>query len=89
MYPRWSIIYVGCCAQLSILHFGSRFTKKKPDFDTPKMEKTLFWDEAKIGLRGHSKDHTRVRYSLVPTNYTIIRAEPSLFDIKLMQPQTW
>jgi hypothetical protein len=40
-YPRWSIIYVGFCAQLSILRFDSRFTKK-PDLGTPKMEKALF-----------------------------------------------
>jgi hypothetical protein len=40
-YLRWYIIYVGCCVQLSILRFGSRFTKK-PDLGTPKMEKTLF-----------------------------------------------
>jgi hypothetical protein len=32
---------VGCCAQLSILRFGSRFTEKS-DFDTSKMEKALF-----------------------------------------------
>jgi hypothetical protein len=30
-----------CCAQLSILRFGSRFTEK-PGFGTPKMEKALF-----------------------------------------------
>jgi hypothetical protein len=33
---------VGSCAQLLISRFGSRFTKKKPGFDTPKMEKALF-----------------------------------------------
>jgi hypothetical protein len=41
MYPRWSIIYVGCCAQLSVSRFGSSLTKK-PDFGTLKMENTLF-----------------------------------------------
>jgi hypothetical protein len=32
---------VGCFPQLSISRFSSCFTKK-PDFDTPKMEKALF-----------------------------------------------
>jgi hypothetical protein len=41
MYPRWSIIYVGCSSQLSISRFGSRFTKK-PDFGTLKIEKAFF-----------------------------------------------
>jgi hypothetical protein len=41
VYPRWSIIYAGCCSKLSILRFGSRFTKK-PNFGTLKMEKVLF-----------------------------------------------
>jgi hypothetical protein len=41
MYPRWYIIYVGCCAQLSVSRFGSCLTKN-PDFGTPKIENTLF-----------------------------------------------
>jgi hypothetical protein len=40
-YPRWSTIYVGHFPQLSILRFGSCFTKKH-NFGTPKMEKALF-----------------------------------------------
>jgi hypothetical protein len=45
-YPRWYTIYVGCFTQLSILHFGSCFTKK-PYFGTLKMEKAHFvvWNE--------------------------------------------
>jgi hypothetical protein len=40
-YVRWSIIYVGCWAQLSICHFGSCLIKKI-NFGTPKMEKNTF-----------------------------------------------
>jgi hypothetical protein len=92
-YPRWSIIYVGCCAQLLISHFGRRFTHKKPDFGTPKMEKTIFmgrnenqppWHSSRVNLDLHPKGHARVRYSLVPTNYAMIRAEPSPFDLKVV-----
>jgi hypothetical protein len=46
----------------------------------------------KIDLRGvprHPKGHTRVRYGLVLINYAMIRAKPSSFDLKVMQPQTW
>jgi hypothetical protein len=28
--------------------------------------------------------HARVRYGLVPTNYAMIKAEPSSFDLKVM-----
>jgi hypothetical protein len=41
MYPRWSIIYVGYCAQLSICRFDGRLTKN-PDFGTSKIENALF-----------------------------------------------
>jgi hypothetical protein len=89
VYPRWSIIYVRCCAQLSISRFGSRFTRK-PDSNTLKMEKDFSWDKTKISLRGissHPKGHARVRYGLAPINYAMIRAEPSPFDLKVMQPR--
>jgi hypothetical protein len=46
IYPRWSIIYVGCCAQLFVSRFGSCLTKK-PDFRTPKMENILFMGQNK------------------------------------------
>jgi hypothetical protein len=49
-YFMWSIFYVGCFAQLSILHFGSRFTKK-PSFNTPKIEKHFLWDTTKYMLQ--------------------------------------
>jgi hypothetical protein len=39
--PRVSTIYVGSFSRLSILCFGSRFTKK-PYFGNLKMEKALF-----------------------------------------------
>jgi hypothetical protein len=82
---------VGCCAQLSVCRFGSCLIRKA-DFGTPKMENTLLWDKTKISLRGipcHPKDHARVRYGLVLTNYDMIRAKPSSFDLKVMQPRTW
>jgi hypothetical protein len=87
----WSIIYVGCCAQLSICRFGSCLTKKL-DFGTPKMENALFMGRKKIGPRGVPRDpkgDVRVRYGLVSTNYVMIRAKPSSFDLKAMQPRTW
>jgi hypothetical protein len=46
----------------------------------------------KIGLSGvprHPKGHAHVRYGLVLTNYDMIRAKPSSFDIKAMQPRMW
>jgi hypothetical protein len=52
---------------------------QKPDFGIPKMEKTLFVGQKKIGLRGfprHPKGHARVQYGTVPTNYAMIRADP-------------
>jgi hypothetical protein len=53
-----------------------------------KWKKHFSWDEAKISLRvipRHPKGHGRVRYDLIPINYTMIRTEPSSFDIKAMQ----
>jgi hypothetical protein len=47
--------------------------------------------ETKIDLCGvprHPKGHARVRYGLVLTNYAIIRAKTSSFNIKAVQPQT-
>jgi hypothetical protein len=52
-------------------------------------KKHFSWDETKIGLYGilhHPKGHAHVLYRLIPTNYAIIRAEPSSFDLKVMQP---
>jgi hypothetical protein len=54
--------------------------------------KTHFlWDEMKIilcGIPRHPKSHVRVRYGLVSTNYAMIRAKPSSFNLKAMQPRT-
>jgi hypothetical protein len=91
MYPRLSIIYVGFSAQLLVCHFGS-FLPSKSDFGPPKMENALFIGQKKIGMCGvprHPKGHTRVRYSIVSTNYAMIRAKPSAFDLKVMQPRMW
>jgi hypothetical protein len=58
-----------------------------------KWKKHFSWDEAKkISLRGvprHPKGHAHVRYSLIRTNYAMIKTEPSPFDLKVMQPRTW
>jgi hypothetical protein len=46
------------------------------------------WDETKIGLRGlshHPKGLACVRYGLILTNYAMIRAKPSSFDLKAIQ----
>jgi hypothetical protein len=55
--------------------------------------KTQFsWDKTKIGLHGgprHPKGHAHVRYGLVLTNYAMIKAKLSSFDLKAMQPRTW
>jgi hypothetical protein len=54
------------------------------------MEKALSWDETKIGLRGvprHPKGHARVRYGIFFDKLCHDQAEPSSFDLKLMQPQ--
>jgi hypothetical protein len=91
VYPRWSIIYVGYCARLSILRFGSRFTKN-PVSALQKWKKALFmgWNEISLhGIPRHPKGHARVQYGLVATNYGMIRAEPSSFDLKVMQPRMW
>jgi hypothetical protein len=48
--------------------------------------KTHFpWDEMKIALCGvprRPRGHTFVQYGLVSTNYAMIRAKPSSFDLK-------
>jgi hypothetical protein len=67
-------------------------SQKNPISALRKWKKHISWDEKKIGLRGvprHRKVHARVRCGFVLTNYAIIRAEPSSFDLKAMQPQMW
>jgi hypothetical protein len=83
---------VGCCSHLLILRFGSCFTKKNPISALRKWKKHFSWDQTRIDLCGiprHSKGHTRVRYVLVPTNYDMLMAEFSSFNLKVMQPRTW
>jgi hypothetical protein len=66
-------------------HVSVAASRKKFDFSPSKTEKALFVEETKIGLGGvplHPKGHNRVRYSLVSTNYAMIMAEPSSFDLK-------
>jgi hypothetical protein len=65
---------------------------QKPDFGISEMENILFVGQKKIGLRvfpRHPMGHARVQYGTVPTIYAMIRADPSLFDLKAMQPRTW
>jgi hypothetical protein len=45
----------------------------------------------KIGLCGiplNPKGHAHVRYGLVPTNYAMLMAESSPFNLEVMQPRT-
>jgi hypothetical protein len=55
-----------------------------------KWKKHFSWYETKIGLRGvprHPKGHAHVRYGLILTNYAMLMAEPSSFNLKVMQPR--
>jgi hypothetical protein len=55
-----------------------------------KWKNHLSWDETKIDIccvPRHHKGHARVRYGVVPTNYAMIMAEPSSFNLKAMQPE--
>jgi hypothetical protein len=44
MYPRWSIIYVGCCAQNFPLAVLVAASQKNLIFGTPKMENAHLFD---------------------------------------------
>jgi hypothetical protein len=37
----------------------------------------------------HFSWDVRVRYGLIPINYAMIKAEPSPFYLKVMQPRKW
>jgi hypothetical protein len=91
VYPRWSNIYVWCFFQLLTSRFHSRFTKN-PISALRKWKKHFSSVKTKIGLRGFPRQpngHARVRYGLVPTNYAMLMAESSSFNLKVMQPQMW
>jgi hypothetical protein len=67
-------------------------SQKNPISALWKWKKHFLWDETKISLCGiplHSKGHARVWYGLVPTNYVMLMAESSSFNLKVMQPRTW
>jgi hypothetical protein len=67
-------------------------SQKYPILALRKWKTHFSWDKMKIGLRGvprHAKGRARVRYVLVSTNYAMIKAKPSSFDLKAMQPRTW
>jgi hypothetical protein len=53
--------------------------------------KKHFSYETKMGLCGvprHPKGHACVRYGLVLTNYAMLMAESTSFNLKVMQPRT-
>jgi hypothetical protein len=63
--------------------------QKIPILALKKMKMHFSWDKTKIGLCGvprHHKGHACVRYGLVSTNYDMIWAKSSSFDLKAMQP---
>jgi hypothetical protein len=67
-------------------------SQKNPISALRKWKMHFACDETKIGFHGvprHPKGHTRVRYGLISTNYAMVRAKPSSFDLKAMQPRTW
>jgi hypothetical protein len=67
-------------------------SQKSPILALQKWKTHFSWDKTKIDLRGiprHPKGQTRVRYGIVSINYAMIRAKPSSFDLKIMQPRTW
>jgi hypothetical protein len=75
---------VGCFSQLSISRFGSCFTKN-PISVLQKWKRNFLWYEMKIGLYGvprHPRGHARVWYGLVLTNYAMLMAESSSFNLK-------
>jgi hypothetical protein len=66
-------------------------SQKNPISVLQKWKKHFSWYEMKIGLHGvprHPKGHARVRYGLVLTNYAMLMAESSSFNLKVMQPRT-
>jgi hypothetical protein len=72
--------------------FSVAASQKKPDFGTPEMEKAFCVgrnENRSPCVPRHTKGHTRVRYGHSLTNYAMIRAKPSSFDLKAMQPRMW
>jgi hypothetical protein len=67
-------------------------SQKNPISALQKGKTHFSWDEMKIGLRGiphHPKVYALVRYGLILTNYAMIKAKPSSFDLKAMHSRTW
>jgi hypothetical protein len=87
----------GLLFMLSVV-FNFRFrvsvaaSQKQPVSALWKWKRHFPWDETEISLHGvcrHPMGHARIRYGLIPTNYAMIRAESSSFDLKVTQPRTW
>jgi hypothetical protein len=60
-------------------------SREKPSSAFQKWKMHFLWDEMKIRLYGlprHPKVYAHIRYGLVLTNYAMIRAKPSSFDLK-------
>jgi hypothetical protein len=67
-------------------------SQKNPISALQKWKRHFLWNETKIGLCGitrYPNGHVRVRYGLISTNYAMIKAKPSSFNLKAMQPRTW
>jgi hypothetical protein len=63
-------------------------SQKYPISTLQKLKMYFSWDETKIspcGVPRHQKGHARVRYDPISTNYDMIRAKSSSFDLKAMQ----
>jgi hypothetical protein len=66
-------------------------SQKNPISVLRKWKKNFSWYETKIGLHGiprHPKGHECVRYGLILTNYAMLMAASSSFNLKVMQPRT-
>jgi hypothetical protein len=67
-------------------HVSIAASQKNPTSVLRKWKKHSSWYETKIGLRGvprHPKVHECVRYGIVLTNYAMLMAESSSFNLKV------
>jgi hypothetical protein len=90
-YTRWSTIYGGVFPSFRF-RISVAASQKNPISVLWKWKKHFSWYETKIGLRGvprHPKGHASVRYGLVLTNYAMLMAKSSSFNLKVMQSRTW
>jgi hypothetical protein len=91
-YSRMSTIYLGCFPSFWFRVSVAASPKKNLLRHPENGKKHFSWDETKIGLPGiplYPKGNARVWYGLVSTNYAMLMAESSSFNLKVMQPRTW